>query len=239
MLFRVAVNPLQDPKLPEKLEEWRKATGRSRVALATELKVTKSSVSNWELGQNSPSMDTLMAIASLADGEYKRFFLLQAKGKSGLSIDAMQAMSEITAPTQQAAKKTRSFVDLPLVSSLAEAGAGRVNDTEHLEGNLSVPRSFVQNPSETTCIWIEGESMLPTLPRRTIGAVDRSQRHPSKLTGKIVAAYHETHGLVIKRLLLTVDGAHRLVSDNAVYPQYELSDGWRLVGRVVWWLQTT
>ena len=221
---------------------WREATGRTRLSLSRELEVSKTSVSNWELGCNDPGVDVLIALARIAEGNFRDYFLVRAKAKSGLTSDAIQSIAEMSSISSAEAgvkkqPKRNLFAEIPLVEGCAGAGPGYLHECDKREGNISVPRGIVPNPSETACIRIDGNSMEPTIQRGTIVAVDSTQRRIEKLDGKIVAARHNVEDVIIKRLRHH-EGKTLLISDNPIYAPIDIESGWEVIGRVVWWIQT-
>ena len=239
----VAKGKSTDPRLARWIHDWRESSGRTRLSLSRELGVTKNTVSNWELGQNEPSVEMLVRLSDLATESWKSLFLDHAKGKSGLTgsaIDGIVAMGADLGDVEarQKPKQSPNFASIPLFMGFAGAGDARLNDNEEREGVISVPRSLCAHPEETVCIRISGESMEPTISRDSIVAIDRSQRRIDKLLGRIVAARNDDDGLIVKRLV-RIEGRDVLASDNPGYfPKY-LDQGWFLIGRVVWWIQTT
>ena len=190
---------------------------------------------------NEPVIDMLMAMAGLAEGEHKRLFLLEAKAKSGLSGDAIQSIAQMVSHPKVSKVKAKSarnlFVEIPLVVGRAGAGPAFFLETDEVEGHLSIPRSVCPNPAETRCIKIFGDSMEPTIPNGTIAAVDGSQKRVEKLRGKIIAVRHEVEGVKVKRLEV-FEGKDVLASDKRGHPTFDLEPDWKIVGRVVWWIQT-
>ena len=210
-----------------------------RLALSKELGVSKTTVSNWELGQNEPSIDFLMRLAELAEGEMRDYFLAQARKKSGLSSDAMKSIADMDqrSSNRQAIVKADHFVRIPLHSGVAGAGSPFIHEHEDKEGYLSVPKEVCRHPNVTACLRIKGKSMEPTLLEGTIVAVDSSQKRIDKLIGKIVAARLDYEGVVVKRLV-RIEERYVLASDSPGYDPLRLEKGWKIIGQVVWWIQS-
>ena len=239
----MAVAITKNPEMARTLKEWRTSTKRSRLLLAKELDVSTNAVANWETNQNQPGVDILQRLVALADPPYKEFFVGQVRAKLGIGIDVIQLVHDMGAAVvrQRAAARKNAprgdVVEIPLVNVEAAAGAGLLNETEEIIGMMTLPRQDVPNPATTKLIRITGESMLPTVPPQTLAAVDGSQRNIERLLGKIVVAFHETEGLAVKRLV-RVEGRHRLASDSPGYVPLDVASGWRIVGRLVWWVKS-
>src|SRR5437016_4684340 len=85
---------------------------------------------------------------------------------------------------------------------------------------------------------VKGSSMNRSIFERDIVAVDSAQTDPSKLSSKIIVAWHREHGLSLARFR-RVDGMQMLESENRDYEPILLSKdrSWRIVGRVLWWIR--
>jgi SOS-response transcriptional repressor LexA len=82
--------------------------------------------------------------------------------------------------------------------------------------------------------------MSPWIDDGDIVAVDTSETDSSKLSGKIVVAWHKEHGLSLARFR-RVNGIETLESENREYEPIMFSKdrNWRIIGKVVWLLRQT
>jgi phage repressor protein C with HTH and peptisase S24 domain len=77
--------------------------------------------------------------------------------------------------------------------------------------------------------------MQPVLHNGYIIAVDQKQTEKSKLDGQIIVVHHRDMGLVVSRYR-AINGGGALFPDNRSHPPVSMSRGWRVVGRVMWWI---
>jgi hypothetical protein len=115
---------------------------------------------------------------------------------------------------------------------------GPTPDPARAEGRVLAYPHWFPNPSGTIAVRVGDDSMSPILPEGSIVAIDRTERDPTSLQGRIVAARHEGRLLI---RWLDVSGRHVILRPNhpgrdhplvAVDVDEQPADF--LVGRVVW-----
>lgn len=120
------------------------------------------------------------------------------------------------------AAEEAEYVTVPLMADAAAAGEPRVMD-EEVERQCIIHRRVAPHPENLRAVWIEGESMWPPLPSRSIVVVDVAQRDRARCHGHIVAARIED-GVTIKwgywhdHTLNLVPGN----PDRSLYPIYTI-----------------
>lgn len=209
------------PPYAEKVRSLRKGVlSMNQARFAEALGVTQSSVSKWEGGAYPPSPELYMRIASLCPPE-------QASEWMGLAGIGGAILSK------RATRIDTGFKSVPLSAYPAGAGRGTLHETKETEGKLSLPLDLING--EMVCVRIQGDSMEPLIPDRSIAAVDRLNVNVKRLLGRVVAAEHDDHGVIVKRLCIYEDKL-MLVSENPRYAPIEFTPGWRIDGRVEWWI---
>jgi transcriptional regulator with XRE-family HTH domain len=114
-----------DPEVAKVIRQWREETVKlSRVELARHLEVAKTSVSNWELGQNEPNKDIYKKLATMATGSVRSWFLT----KANLS-DQMLALLIASGKSRPmlTKKKESSATDPELLERVLEAVEAAMN----------------------------------------------------------------------------------------------------------------
>jgi len=193
----------------------------NQARFAEVLRTTQSNVSKWESGSYPPSPELFLRLSNLAPaGDDATFFLEQAHGVSSATGKALDRID-------------KAYRAIPLVAEPAGAGPGSLHESKNIEGRLSLPHDLVTG--EMACVRIHGDSMEPLIPDRSIAAVDCFQVNAKKLEGRVIAAQNDVDGVVVKRLR-NRDGRLWLVSENPMYSPVEFKKGWRIVGRVEWWI---
>ncbi len=134
------------------------------------------------------------------------------------------------------AQETEKYFQIRYFSNVrASAGGGAFTFDEGYE-LLSIDKTIIHNiiprgSKELEAIYVDGESMEPTLQDGSIVFVDRSQTDINR-NGIYIA--QTTAGLFIKRIRQRADGMIELISDNQAYSPESISpDEIEIVGRVV------
>ena len=128
---------------------------------------------------------------------------------------------------------------LPLVSGEVAAGPGAAVHEREIEDYIPsiYQRDWCPHPAETICVRVVGTSMESTIHDGGIVAVDRAQRDPRRLVGKVVALRRDG-GVTVKRLTTAEGGLWIARPDNPQSPETlvfrddEIVDA--VVGKVVW-----
>ncbi len=209
----------------KKLLKLRQTLGLGQSAFAKLLGVNQASIPRWENDQRPMPVAVLLKAATLAPPEQEDEWYEMAGIRGGIG-HAVGTMS-------QHMVVERGFRSAPLVSDPAGAGRGALHESKNIEGQLSLPPDLVTG--EVACVRVHGDSMEPLIPDRSVVAVDCLQVNARKLLGKVIAAQHDVEGVVVKRLR-SHEGKLILVSENPIYPPIEFKPGWRIAGRVEWWI---
>jgi SOS-response transcriptional repressor LexA len=82
--------------------------------------------------------------------------------------------------------------------------------------------------------------MTPLIVDGDIVAVDGAQTDPSKLSSKIVVAWHRRYGLSLARFR-QMNGMQMLESENRDYEPILVGKdrNWRIIGKVLWLIRQT
>ena len=136
------------------------------------------------------------------------------------------------------------FVLLPLYDVRASAGHGAWNDDERVSKTLAFRREWIAsdlraNPDALVLVYVDGDSMEPTLSSGDVVMVDRSQ---TALRSDGIYVFSHDGSLLIKRLQRMAGDAVRVISDNPRFSFYDLQvtdfEGEharaQMIGRVVW-----
>jgi SOS-response transcriptional repressor LexA len=134
------------------------------------------------------------------------------------------------------------LVAIPLLRVVA-ASHGEKGDSPAIlhdapvESMIAAPVGWCPNPSSTTCLRVQGNSMKPLICDGYIVAVDSSQTNPVDLEGKIVIAWHKDLGLTVSRLQ-RYGQAEVLQPENREYESIVLDnkDKWKILAKVLWWI---
>lgn len=131
------------------------------------------------------------------------------------------------------------YVYLPLFNVRAAAGGGALVDTEQVLDVLAFKATWIRaelraNPASLYLIYVEGESMEPTLRPGDLILVDRSA---AIRDGIFVLRLDD--GLLVKRLQRLPGNQVKVTSDNPAYEPFSIDlskapEGLSIIGRVVW-----
>ena len=145
------------------------------------------------------------------------------------------------APEAGTAEALRTdYIFIPVYNVQAEAGAGRVPDYEEIVDLLAFKKSWIRQalgarPEDLYLIYIEGDSMEPTLRAGDIVLVHRGRGGPVRDGIHVVRI---SDSILVKRLQALPGGLIKVISDNPAFesftigPDHEHELG--VIGRVVW-----
>jgi SOS-response transcriptional repressor LexA len=211
-------------------------------------------ISRWERGVQEPPAASYIELGSLAGDPLCWLFW----GRAGLrKEDLMRVMPKLSRRITQvntidlqltsagsAGRKptTPQLIAIPLLQVVAASHGGKGNcsvtlDEAPVESMIAAPKDWCPNPSTTTCLRVQGNSMSPLIYDGYILAVDYSETDRSKLGGKIVIAWHKDNGLTVSRLQ-RYDHTEVLQPENREYESIVL-DGkqkWKILAKVLWWI---
>ena len=181
-------------------------------------------ISKWEREEQLPNYGKLLEIASLTHVNLN--WLLTGEGEMFLESEKNQA--EII-PFD-----TENYALIPLYSSKISAGPGLIPDNQ-VEVQIAFKRSWITrlgDPRNMSLIYVEGDSMLPTLSPGDLVLVDHSRNYLDP-NGGIYAISLENH-IMVKRLQITPDKKILIISDNPVYENFKVTpDDLIINGRVI------
>lgn len=139
--------------------------------------------------------------------------------------------------TEHANNDDIAFVDLHNVQ--ASAGPGRFAQGAEIVSRLGFPLPWLSrhgvNPDRASLIFVEGDSMFPTIRSGSVALVNHN-RH--KVRSKRVYAFREEDDLYVKRLEMIEDGVLFVTSDNPDHPSRVIRnhdlEAVSIIGEVVW-----
>lgn len=130
-----------------------------------------------------------------------------------------------------------AFIELHNVQ--ASAGPGRFAQDLEIVSSLGFPMPWLSrhgvNPDRASLIFVEGDSMYPTIRSGSVALVNHNRR---KVTSKRVYAFREGEDLYVKRLEMVETGILLVTSDNPDHPSRVIRnhdlDAVSIIGEVVW-----
>lgn len=144
-------------------------------------------------------------------------------------------------PSFGSGRSMDAFAHIPLYEVKAAAGNGIVVSTEHVIDSLAFKNEWIHNelhvnPAHLYLIYVEGESMEPSLRPGDVILVDHSD-NTARRDG--IYVIRMDGALLVKRLQRLPGAKIRVSSDNPAYTPFEIDlvkvgDGVAVIGRVVW-----
>lgn len=143
--------------------------------------------------------------------------------------------SEVHEP--QSNRDDIAFIELHNVQ--ASAGSGRLAQDLEIVSSLGFPMPWLSrhgvNPDRASLIFVEGDSMYPTIRSGSVALVNHNRR---KVTSKRVYAFREGEDLYVKRLEMVETGILLVTSDNPDHPSRVIRnhdlEAVSIIGEVVW-----
>jgi SOS-response transcriptional repressor LexA/DNA-binding XRE family transcriptional regulator len=235
------------------ISELRTRLNLSQTAFGERLHLSAMAVSRWERGVQEPPAGSYIELGNLAGDPVCWYFW----GRAGLRTeDLVRVMPKLTtthhasvidfqiASAGPGGKKSNvpPIVAIPLLkvtaASHGEKGDNRaILQDAPVEGIIAAPKDWCPNPSTTTCLRVQGNSMAPLIYDGYILAVDFSQTDSSALSGKIVIAWHKDMGLTVSRFRRFSHTAV-LQPENREYESTVLDNKhtWKILAKVLWWI---
>jgi phage repressor protein C with HTH and peptisase S24 domain len=220
--------------------------GHSVADFARNAKLPYSAMRNYADRRSLPGVANFVKIARAAGKSLDWFAPPDWTQDIGHIADALedvttQAGREIARRRQQ---QPEDFCMVRLYDVRASAGSGAWNDSERVKTSLAFRREWIASdlrvaPDKLMLVYVDGDSMEPTLSDGDVVMVDKSQR---ELTRPGVYVFLQEGALMIKRLQAMPGQRVLVLSDNERFARYELSatdfegESARasMIGRVVW-----
>ena len=133
------------------------------------------------------------------------------------------------------------YAAIPLYNVRAAAGGGAIVEHEAIVDVLHFKEEWIRNelranPADLYLIYVDGESMEPTLRPGDVILVDHRDVGPSR---DGIYVLRTDGALLVKRLQRLPGGVLRVTSDNSSYEPFnisltQLAEDFAIIGRVVW-----
>src|SRR5579862_4705500 len=245
------------PEWGLQITSLRERLGINQAELARRMECSAMTISRWERGLLQPSAEHFIQLGNLAHKSEAWFFWEMAGVRPAKVLEALQ-----TSPRAHRLPGTPQHLDrhedgmavkpgrLPLVAiPLLKAVIGSHGQPGDRRSSLraipassvlTIPVSWCPNPAYTSLLRVKGCSMEPVLRHADLVAVDSFQTDHRNLYGQLVVVAHEETGLSVSRLR-RYDTLDVLEAESRQYDPVILTKatGWRIVGKVLWWISGT
>ncbi len=194
-----------------------------------------STLKKYEAGRSTPGGEAIQALASAGINVH---WLVTGEG----DMSRADHSQSDTGPTNVVREKSGEYALVPLYDVRAAAGYGAELAGEQITDALAFSRRWIHrelhaSPADLYLIYVDGESMEPTLRAGDIILVDRRDGAAIPCDG--IYVLRMDGALLVKRLQRLPGRRIRVVSDNPAYAPIELSlnspgEDLAVIGRVVW-----
>ncbi|EEC5248979.1 helix-turn-helix transcriptional regulator [Salmonella enterica subsp. enterica] len=223
----------------DRIREARSIAKMTQDALAKRLKLTKSTISQWESGMTTPNGKNLINLAEALNVSPEWLLTGVAPGTKGVTPNARVeggfSVWDSATPLED------DEVEIPFYQEVElSAGNGNYADLNRSGGKLRFARSTLRKAGVdatcAACVSIHGNSMEPVLPDGAVAGVDTSKTRIKD--GQMYAIDHE--GLLRVKLLYRLPGGIRVRSFNRdEYADEEYfhqdADKIKVIGQVFWY----
>lgn len=221
-----------------RLKRVRDHLGQSQKGMDALLGIGKGSWQRYELGQ-TPGSQVIAALAGLGiDANW----LLTGEGEMLRGERPAPEAAPQAAPEHMIQEVGEEYALVPLYDVRAAAGHGAVVEEEKVTDSLAFKRQWIHqelhaNPADLYLIYVDGESMEPTLRPGDVILVDRRSAQAVPRDGIYVLRMDGS--LLVKRLQRLPGRKVKVTSDNPAYEPFELAldapgEDLAIIGRVVW-----
>ena len=244
------------PEWATSVSELRRRLNLSQTDFGQRLHSSAMGVSRWERGNQEPSAGSYIDLGNLAGAPLCWYFwgraglrtedLMRVLPRLGRRFSRPPAMDFRIAHAGSGGKKlsTPQLITIPLLKVAVASHGGRGDNSPLLhdapvERVIAAPKEWCPNPDSTTCLRVQGNSMIPLIYDGYILAVDSSQTDLSELNGKVVVAWNKDMGLMVSRLQ-NYDHTEVLQPENKEYEPIVLNNKhrWKILAKVLWWIGT-
>lgn len=223
----------------DRIREARSIAKMTQDALAKRLKLTKSTISQWESGMTTPNGKNLINLAEALNVSPEWLLTGVVPGTKEVTPNARVeggfSVWDSATPLED------DEVEIPFYQEVElSAGNGNYADLNRSGGKLRFARSTLRKAGVdatcAACVSIHGNSMEPVLPDGAVAGVDTSKTRIKD--GQMYAIDHE--GLLRVKLLYRLPGGIRVRSFNRdEYADEEYfhqdADKIKVIGQVFWY----
>ena len=227
----------------------------TQAGLAERLGVSPPTVSRWIQGRHEPTAESYIALGNLAgrpDGAYfweragmdtsslQDASFLRAISSVRVSLQDFQIIAGRRVSQHVAGKGNAVAIPLLNVTAYGDWIPPRENvslSQVEVEDVLLAPQSWCPHPENMISMHLEGESMYPVIPPRSIIFVDTAMTDRDQLNQRLTVVAHRDLGFKVARFQ-HLTGVDLLVSANHKYPPVDVSNAskWKIFGQVLWWV---
>ncbi|MDO5631104.1 MAG: LexA family transcriptional regulator [Paracoccus sp. (in: a-proteobacteria)] len=208
-----------DPAIGQRLAEWRRGRGLPIGDLASRIGASIDYIEEVENGTRAPKPALLSALARL-----------------GLDPDWLMTGAYPALPPVEI--DGSAFSQVQMYEAQLAAGAGALNSSEEVIGNLAFRTDWLRRegvtPGAASLVRVRGDSMEPTLRDGALVLVDHKNRDAAR---KGIYALRIGDDVLVKRLQQQGD-VLLINSDNPAYDSRVLSghnaEQVEIIGRVAW-----
>lgn len=213
-----------------RLVEARKRLGLTQEALSERTGLPLSTLKKYEGSHREPCAE---ALAQITWAGINANWLLTGKGP--------MLLDDLSKPAYRAEEAPADYAAIPLYDVRAAEVGGAVVDSKQVVDFLRFKQEWIRaelraSPDDLYIIYVDGESMEPTLRPGDIILVDHRDQSQAR-DGIYVMRMDGT--LLVKRLQKMPGGVIKVTSDNPAYDSFNISHDqigadFAIIGRVVW-----
>ena len=232
-------------KIGKELRSCRNQLRMTLPEMASRLRVSTTTIVNYETGKRVPDMDFLIDLAEISGVSLIHWLGLRIDASHSAGAEKAKSMIDAIEAAHGNApdKPDKPFVSLPLYNIRDAANAistpvqGHTSDEMLQFSTTWIKRELNAEPSDLFQIKVDDESMVPSLrPGDTI-LLDRRATQPDR-EGIYILTMNDVP--LIKRLQILPGRIIKVASDNPAYetfsiPQSHINNQYlAILGRVVW-----
>jgi phage repressor protein C with HTH and peptisase S24 domain len=211
----------------ERLKQLRADLRLTQAEMAEKLGTHVNTYGAYERGAQVPSSDVLLKL-------YEQFNVSSDWILYGLGDPTSQAQGK---PAGEPVGGDQSYFGLvPMAEAHLDAGGGAVVMSEAVRDYFAFRKDWLRRVATAVrnliLMTVRGDSMEPLLVDGDVVMIDQGRRMLS--SGQIYALGME-QAIMLKRLERLPGKRVRIISDNRIYPPYDVPEGdIRLLGQIVW-----
>lgn len=204
-------------------------------AMSKKADLSTSVLNKWKNGKSEPTLTNLISMAQASGVDLG--WLVTGEGDMHGPLWFRGERDDVGGLTQSG-----EYAPLPLYDIRAAGGHGALVEAERVSDTLMFKRSWIHQelhaqPNDLYLIFVDGESMEPTLRPGDIIVVDRREANTIPRDG--IYVLRMDNSLLVKRLQRLPGRKVKVTSDNPAYEAFDLAldapgEDLAIIGRVVW-----
>lgn len=208
-------------EIGQRLRDTRELAGLSRdhVIAVPDIKISRSTLQQWESGATEASLEVIGALAELYNVT-PQYLIFGDTAAQPHQVSAPQATYSIDTDAPNDEYAYIPAYDIEVSAGNGSVCLGEATATKHLAFRRQWLTARGLREQSLAALFTKGDSMTPTIPESAVVVINRD--HTVPMDGKVyVIRIDDRH--FVKRTQWLIGGGLRLISDNKFYEPLDIT----------------